>query len=75
MTLLANAGIALQWVVAVHAVADPLTAEALEREAASSWSPATRSLTRATGSTCWTPFAPRWSAGCRPAHWPKPRPW
>jgi ribose-phosphate pyrophosphokinase len=31
--LLANAGFPLQWVVAVHAVADPLSAEALEREA------------------------------------------
>jgi hypothetical protein len=28
-----RAGLPLQWVVAVHAVADPLTAEALEREA------------------------------------------
>jgi ribose-phosphate pyrophosphokinase len=31
--LLANAGLPLRWVVAVHAVADPLTAAALEREA------------------------------------------
>jgi ribose-phosphate pyrophosphokinase len=31
--LLANAGFPLRWAVAVHAVADPLTAAALEREA------------------------------------------
>ena len=31
--LLASAGLPLRWVVAVHAVADPLTAEALGREA------------------------------------------
>ena len=31
--LLAAAGLPLQWAVAVHAVADPLTAQALEREA------------------------------------------
>ena len=31
--LLSSAGLPLRWVVAVHAVADPLTAEALEREA------------------------------------------
>jgi ribose-phosphate pyrophosphokinase len=31
--LLANAGFPLRWVVAVHAVADPLRVEALEREA------------------------------------------